>query len=115
MSIFEAAAASALPAWQSVFANVITYTRGSESVTISAIEVDEQVVTEAADGVYETVIEKQFHIKITDLVLNSVQATPEENDEITSNDNKVYRYSTNYEELIDTQEYIVPVKDFRTE
>ena len=49
-------------------------------------------------------------VKKADLILNGSLATPTRRDTITV-DSIVYRYSTTYEDLLDTGEFQIPVEE----
>jgi len=110
LSVFEVAAKATLPAWQSVFGDTVTYTRGVDSVEVTAIRTEVEVETQDVNGVFLRDVMKVFYIKKTDLILSEVQATPEAKDTITAA-GIVYKYMEDYEYKIDTGEYMIPVTE----
>ena len=111
MSVFETAALAALPVFQAVYGESVTYTRGSDTVTVTAIRNDIEVQTVSTDGVYTTYASKAFSIKKTDLLLSAAQVTPAPRDTITDSNGVIYKYMNDYDYKRDTGEYVIPVTE----
>lgn len=110
-SPFRLAAKAAMPAFQAAFGEAVTYARGAQSVALTAIRNSQGVDVVDTQGVYTRVNRTEFLLAVASLVLGGVAVEPQRSDTITDADGKVYDVQAGWEELLDTAEWRVPVRE----
>lgn len=111
LSPFQTAAAAALPAFYALAGEVITYTRLAATATITALRNRQGVDGVDVQGVYARASRLEFVFKQADLVLGGNAAEPARGDTITDAAGRVYDVQADAEQLDDTAEWRVPVRE----
>lgn len=108
-SLFQIAAKATIPAFQAVFGVSVTYARGAQSVTVTAIPPDSDTQVVTAEGVRARTSGGEFQIEKADLVLGGSAVEPQRGDTITWG-TKVYDVRE-WESLEDSAQWRISVQD----
>jgi len=107
-SIFQTAAKAAIPAFYAVGGEIVTYTRGSNTVELTGTR--NRLSTDAlqTDGVYTRVGRLEFTCKQADLDFGAGATDPQRGDTITDADGVVYDVQDDFEPLEQSGEWRIP-------
>jgi len=110
MSEFSELASEALPIFQEVFGDPVTYSRGNDSVPITAIKNSDAVDIIDSDNVRVKSIAKDFAIKASDIDFGAGAVAPARGDLITDANGKVYDVRDDSRYIDDSAEWKIPVE-----
>ena len=109
-SAFETATKATLALLYSLGGKTCTYTRGAYTKSLTMLPPSAGMTVVSTEGVRARSLGGEFICKKADLILNSVVIEPARGDTITSAGGTKYDI-TDFEELIDTAEWRISVKE----